>query len=58
MYVDLNLLQTGAMNQLSVTKEGMREPKKFIRKMKDRVHAISDNKGGCHCGCKIIYVFK
>jgi len=34
----------------------MREPKKFVRKTKNRVHAISDIKGGCHCGYKVIYV--
>ena len=46
----------GNESKLSVAKEGMREPKKFIRKMKDRVHAISVIKEGFHCGCEIIYV--
>jgi len=27
-------------SKLSVAKEGMSEPKKFIGKMKDRIHAI------------------
>ena len=34
----------------------MREPKKFVRRMKDRVHAISGAKGRWHYCCKIIYV--
>jgi hypothetical protein len=32
-------------SELPVAKEGMREPKQFIRKMKDCVHAIIGTKG-------------
>jgi len=43
-------------SKLHVAKEGMREPKKFVGKTKDRMHTIRGIKGGCHCVCKIIYV--
>jgi len=48
----------GNESKLSVAKVGMREPEKFIRKMKDRVHTIHDNQGGCLYGYKMIYVLK
>jgi hypothetical protein len=36
----------GNESKLPVAKEGMREPKKFIKKMKDRAYTINDMEGG------------